>query len=44
LSERGLSDCVAGETEIMQENIQDWLELDEGDPEFQLPVFLYFFK
>jgi hypothetical protein len=35
---RGLSDCVrtAGETETMQENIQDWLELDEGDPGFQL--------
>jgi hypothetical protein len=27
---------VAGETETMQENIQDWLELDEGDPGFQL--------
>jgi hypothetical protein len=26
---------AAGETEIMQENIQVWLELDEG-PEFQL--------
>jgi hypothetical protein len=24
------------ETETMQENIQDWLELDEGDPGFQL--------
>jgi hypothetical protein len=23
-------------TEIKQENIQDWLELDEGDPGFQL--------
>jgi hypothetical protein len=22
---------TAGETETMQENIQDWLELDEGD-------------
>jgi hypothetical protein len=27
---------TAGETETMQENIQDWLELDEGDPGFQL--------
>jgi hypothetical protein len=27
---------AAGGTEIMQENIQDWLELDEGDPGFQL--------
>jgi hypothetical protein len=25
----------AGEAETMQENIQDWLELDEGDPGFQ---------
>jgi hypothetical protein len=27
---------AAGETETMQENIQDLLELDEGDPGFQL--------
>jgi hypothetical protein len=27
---------AAGETETTQENIQDWLELNEGDPEFQL--------
>jgi hypothetical protein len=27
---------AAGETETTQENIQDWLELDEGDPKFQL--------
>jgi uncharacterized protein YehS (DUF1456 family) len=27
---------AVGETEITQENIQDWLELDEGDPGFQL--------
>jgi hypothetical protein len=27
---------AAGETEITQENIQDWFELDEGDPGFQL--------
>jgi hypothetical protein len=27
---------TAGETETTQENIQDWLQLDEGDPGFQL--------
>jgi hypothetical protein len=27
---------AAGETETTQENIQDWIELDEEDPEFQL--------
>jgi hypothetical protein len=27
---------AAGETKTMQENIQDWLELDERDPGFQL--------
>jgi hypothetical protein len=27
---------AAGETEITQENIQDWLQLDDGDPGFQL--------
>jgi hypothetical protein len=27
---------AAGETETTQENIKDWLELDEGDPGFQL--------
>jgi hypothetical protein len=27
---------AAGETETKQEDIQDWLELDEGDPGFQL--------
>jgi hypothetical protein len=27
---------AAGETETTQENIQNWLELDEGDPEFHL--------
>jgi hypothetical protein len=26
----------AGETETTQENIQDFLELDEGDPGFQI--------
>jgi hypothetical protein len=25
-----------GETETTQENIEDWLELDEGDPGFHL--------
>jgi hypothetical protein len=27
---------AAGETETAQENIQDWLELGEGGPGFQL--------
>jgi hypothetical protein len=27
---------AARKTETTQENIQDWLELDEGDPRFQL--------
>jgi hypothetical protein len=27
---------AAGETETTQENIQDWLQLDEGNPGFQL--------
>jgi hypothetical protein len=27
---------AAGETETTQENIQDWLQLDEGYPGFQL--------
>jgi hypothetical protein len=27
---------ATGETETTQENIKDWLELDEGDPGFQL--------
>jgi hypothetical protein len=31
---------AAEETETTQENIEDWLELDEGDPGFQLLVFL----
>jgi hypothetical protein len=29
---------AAGETETRQENIQDWLQLDEGDPGFQLLI------
>jgi hypothetical protein len=33
---------AAGEIETMQENIQVWLDLDEGDPGFQLLVFLQF--
>jgi hypothetical protein len=27
---------AAGEIETTQENIQDWLQVDERDPEFQL--------
>jgi hypothetical protein len=27
---------AAGETETTQENIQDWLELDGGDPGLQI--------
>jgi hypothetical protein len=43
---------AAGETETTHESIQDWLQLDEGDPEF-LPlreeeisalIFLHFFS
>jgi hypothetical protein len=33
---------AAGETETTQGYIQNWLELDEGDPGFQLLVFLWF--
>jgi hypothetical protein len=33
---------AAGETETTQENIQDWFELDETDPEVQLLVFIVF--
>jgi hypothetical protein len=29
---------AAGETETTQENIQDWLQLDEGDPGFQFLI------
>jgi hypothetical protein len=43
---------AAGETETTQENIHDRLELDEGDPGFQLlteekiaaAIFLYLFS
>jgi hypothetical protein len=43
---------AAGQTETTQENIQDWLMLDEGDPGFQLlteeeisaVIFLYLFS
>jgi hypothetical protein len=31
---------AAGETEPMQENIQDWLELDEGKHSLQILVIL----
>jgi hypothetical protein len=40
---------AAGEIETSQENIQDWLEPDEGDPGFQLlteeetTAVIYFF-
>jgi hypothetical protein len=33
---------AAGNSETTQENIQDWLELDEGYPGFQVLVFLLF--
>jgi hypothetical protein len=33
---------AAGQTEATQENIQDWLELDLGEPGFQLLVFVWF--
>jgi hypothetical protein len=32
---------AAEETETTQANIQDWIELDEGEPGFQL-IFSYF--
>jgi hypothetical protein len=42
---------AAGETKTTQENIQDWLELDEGDPgvkflteeEIAAMMFIYLF-
>jgi hypothetical protein len=49
LSDR--ADGTAGETVTKQENIQDWFQLEEGDPAFQilieeqfatLIVFIYF--
>jgi hypothetical protein len=39
LGARGLSDCVEGQLERLKPRkkiSQDWLELDEGDPGFQL--------
>jgi hypothetical protein len=33
---------AAGETETTQEDIKDWLQLDEGDPGFQVLAFLQF--
>jgi hypothetical protein len=33
---------AAGETETTQDNIRDSLELEEGDPQFQVLVFLWF--
>jgi hypothetical protein len=42
---------AAGETETTQENIKDWLQLDEEDPGFQLlteeeiaVIFVYLFS
>jgi hypothetical protein len=35
---------AAGKTETTQENIQDWLELDEGDTGFQLFGLFIVFK
>jgi hypothetical protein len=42
---------ATGETETTQENIQDWLQLDEGDPGFPLlteeeiaAVIFFFFR
>jgi hypothetical protein len=43
---------AAGETETTQENTRDWLQLDEGDPGFQLlteeeiaaVIFFYLFS
>jgi hypothetical protein len=43
---------AAGETEITQENMQDWLQLDAGGPGFQLlteeeivaVIFFYLFS
>jgi hypothetical protein len=43
---------AAGVTETTQGNVQDWLDLDEGDPGFQLlteeeiaaVIFLYLFS
>jgi hypothetical protein len=33
---------AAGEIKSVQKNIQDWLELDEVDPGFQLLIFYSF--
>jgi hypothetical protein len=35
---------AAGEAETTKGNIQVWLELDEGDPGFQVLVFFIIFK
>jgi hypothetical protein len=42
LGVRGLQTVLraAGETETAQGNIQDWLQLDEGDPGFQLTAYI----
>jgi hypothetical protein len=31
---------AAGEIETTEENFQDWLQLDEAGPEFEILVFL----
>jgi hypothetical protein len=33
---------AAGDTGTTQENIQDWIQLDKGDPGFHLLIFLWF--
>jgi hypothetical protein len=33
---------AVGGNETIQENIQDWIELDEGNPRFLLFVFLFY--
>jgi hypothetical protein len=54
LGARGLSDCVGGSwrDKLHKKISQDWLELDEGDPRFQLlteeeiaaVIFFYLFS
>jgi hypothetical protein len=38
---KGTFRLKSGQTETMQENLKDWLQLDEGDPGFQFLVFLF---
>jgi hypothetical protein len=35
---------ATAESETTQGNIQDWLELGEGDPRFQIFIFFMVFK